>query len=110
MAMAIRDSFKLRSRWCPSSTDSQISDALVRLAERYGWGVTGTWLVVRTRFHGGGIISRHKTAYCAVMAAIKHRGQTDCTCGCCGVVPYGIRLPGVEANDKNGYSPNDLCA
>jgi len=41
--------------------------------------------VVRTAFHGGGIVSKHKTIERARQAlSIARTG--DCTCGCAGVV------------------------
>jgi hypothetical protein len=42
------------------------------------------WYAVRTQFHGGGIISRHKNEELAAKAAKKYR-MTDCCCGCAGV-------------------------
>lgn len=67
------------------------------------------WAVVATRFHGGGIISRHFTREAAERAA-RRWAMKDCTCGCCDVVsPRELKnLPGTETNDRNGYSPYDL--
>lgn len=47
------------------------------------------YVVVRTKFHGGGIVSKHKTIEGAVRAAKKYRGSS-CTCGCCNIVPTSI--------------------
>lgn len=41
--------------------------------------------VVKTAFHGGGILSLHVSAEAAERAARRFR-QRDCTCGCCRVV------------------------
>ena len=43
------------------------------------------WCVVKTAFHGGGILSKHKTFKEALKAANKFRGS-DCDCGCCGII------------------------
>lgn len=42
--------------------------------------------VVKTAFHGGGILSLHISAEAAERAARKYK-QNDCKCGCCRVVP-----------------------
>lgn len=46
-----------------------------------------TYRVYRTAFHGGGLISAHRTKAAAERAARRARGRTDCTCGCFKVVP-----------------------
>lgn len=45
----------------------------------------GPYLVVRTAFHGGGIVSRHRTLKRAGLAAAKY-GRGECKCGCCHIV------------------------
>lgn len=42
--------------------------------------------VVRTAFHGGGVVSRHRTREAAERAAARYR-RGDCTCGCAQVIP-----------------------
>lgn len=86
---------------------ADLQRGLEELAEEYGWEAAGAWKVVRTRFHGGGRISTHRSALAALKAArTQHIG--DCACGCCGVVPADCELPGTETNDSNGYSPYAL--
>jgi hypothetical protein len=55
------------------------------------------WYVVRTAFHGGGIISTHGTLG-AAHRACRAWAAGDCTCGCAGVV---------EAADYNGLETQD---
>lgn len=43
------------------------------------------YYVVKTKFHGGGIVSKHRTLR-AAKAAAKGWKAESCTCGCCGVV------------------------
>lgn len=45
----------------------------------------GPYLLIRTAFHRGGIISRHRTLRTAGLAAAKYsRGK--CACGCCHIM------------------------
>lgn len=44
------------------------------------------YAVVRTAFHGGGVISSHKSLAAAERAAKKYR-SVGCVCGCCAVIP-----------------------
>jgi hypothetical protein len=49
------------------------------------------WLLVRTSFHGGGIISQHRTEKAAKRAAGRDGRERDrlfghCECGCAGVI------------------------
>jgi len=67
-----------------SSKWYDIRTSLEQLAEDYGLNATGPWALVRTAFHGGGLISTHKTATRAVEKARQNR--SDCTCGCVVVV------------------------
>lgn len=86
---------------------SELEDAIRCMGEEHGWECTGPWNVVLTRFHGGGVVSTHRSLLAALRAARKER-IADCTCGCCGVVPAALELPGTESNDANGYSPYSL--
>ena len=61
------------------------------------------WCVVKTRFHGGGIVSRHTTKELAERAARKWRSK-DCMCGCCGVVSDEQYRALPQAEDVNRYS------
>jgi hypothetical protein len=62
--------------------------------------------LVKTRFHGGGIISQHRTMEAAEAAATRWTVKS-CTCGCCGVVAI------CDYNNLPDYddcrSPYDLC-
>ena len=44
------------------------------------------YAVVRTAFHGGGVVSVHRSLAAAWKAADAYRMES-CTCGCCGVCP-----------------------
>lgn len=58
---------------------SDVVDCLQDLLEQHG-DVNGNWAVVRTAFHGGGLISTHKTATAAILKARSMR--SECACGC----------------------------
>lgn len=63
------------------------------------------YVVVRTRFHGGGIVSCHTSLEAAVKAA--HRTMTsECVCGCAHVV--SVTSSDLEAFrrevDRDGYA------
>lgn len=62
--------------------------------------------VVKTAFHGGGVISYHYSADQADRAARKFR-QPDCSCGCCRVVPVAelATIPEYDGTQK----PYDLA-
>lgn len=51
----------------------------------------------RTAFHGARTVSRHRTI-AGAMRALKHRGRTDCCCGCAAIVPEGASRPGEGAH------------
>lgn len=68
-----------------TNRNADIYDALWFLANDYP-NQTGPWYVVHTSFHGGGLISRHRTAKGAILSARKN-SISDCTCGCAVVVP-----------------------
>lgn len=46
------------------------------------------YYVVLTQFHGGGIVSRHRTREAAERAARKQR-VSGCVCGCAGAISAG---------------------
>lgn len=61
------------------------------------------YAVIRTAFHGGGVISSHKSLAAAEKAAKKYKSP-DCSCGCCAVVPI--------TNEEREEMPNygrDMC-
>jgi hypothetical protein len=62
----------------------------------------GEFLLVQTRFHGGGIVSRHATRESALAAAYAYRRDTDCVCGCCGV----LTMDAYAALDEDSPSTN----
>lgn len=59
---------------------------------------TNRYMVVKTAFHSGGVVSTHKTRERAEEAARRWRG-TGCMCGCCGVVDR------VEDGEPEKYDP-----
>lgn len=63
---------------------SDVEDSLRILIDEHG-NIECRWAVVRTAFHGGGVVSRHKTATAAILKA--RSGRSDCSCGCFAVVP-----------------------
>ena len=65
---------------------TDIHQCLLQLAEQHGGSATGPWVVVWTAFHGGGLVSRHRTATRAIERA-RREGPADCTCGCTCVLP-----------------------
>ena len=90
-----------------SASLQNLRQDLRELREEYGMDCVGPWQVVATRFHGGGVISAHRSILAAARAARKWK-ISDCTCGCCGVVPVAKELPGTECNNSNGYSPYSI--
>jgi len=70
---------------------------LQNLIERYGQDCTGSWLVVRTAYHSGGIVSHHREILQAI-AALRRYPTGDCICGCVGIVPAAkyLDLPVAE--------------
>lgn len=46
--------------------------------------------VVRTAFHGGGVVSYH-TSLAAAERAGRSETNSSCCCGCCGIVPITIQ-------------------
>lgn len=52
--------------------------------------------VVRTAFHGGGVVSYHKTLHAAELSARRAR-VGRCCCGCAYVVPLTRRAQAAQA-------------
>lgn len=61
------------------------------------------YAVVRTAFHGGGVVSSHKSLAAAEKAANKYRNP-ECECGCCAIVPITA-----EAREKMPDRGCDIC-
>ena len=51
---------------------------------------TAKFAVVRTAFHGGGVVSYH-TSLAAAERAERSETDSSCCCGCCGIVPVTIQ-------------------
>jgi len=68
-----------------------------------------THVVVATKLHGGGILSRHYSEAAAERAAARWR-MAACTCGCCGVVAIKdlASVPGDSARLDSTVSPYAL--
>lgn len=65
------------------------------------------YLVLRTAFHGGGLVSRHRTRPAAEKAAAA-RASKECRCGCVGVWDRKEQgLPPTFA--ANSEAPSQLC-
>ncbi len=60
--------------------------------------------VFRTKFHGGGLISRHATEVAAQTAVRRHK-ISDCKCGCAVVVGPGDEEPRDRSEDNSPYAP-----
>lgn len=52
-----------------------------------------THAIYRTAFHGGGLVSRHRSERTAELARTKLRRGLECQCGCYVVVPVDVDLP-----------------
>lgn len=61
------------------------------------------YAVIRTAFHGGGIISSHKSLAAAEKATKKYR-SVECICGCCAVIPISS-----EAREEMPNHGRDIC-
>jgi hypothetical protein len=61
------------------------------------------YAVVRTAFHGGGVVSVHKSLAAAEKAAKKYRNP-ECSCGCCAVAPITD-----EARKEMPNHGRDMC-
>jgi len=61
--------------------------------------------VYATAFHGGQLISRHRTSAAAEKAVKKFR-MTDCTCGCAGIIDQGAgEKPGTREDQDRWSNP-----
>lgn len=67
----------------------------------------GEFVVVWTKFHGGGVRSRHASLRRAVAISRMLRGAFGCVCGCVGVIDAADyeHLPIVE----QAFSASDLA-
>ena len=66
--------------------------------------------VYATAFHGGGLISRHRTREAAERAACKW-ASPDCVCGCAGVVDLEAgERPGTQAQQDQYSDPYAIGA
>jgi hypothetical protein len=63
--------------------DERVLDQLYSLSGRYGPDASGRWDVVDSDFHGGDVISSHRSPLAAVRASLRrHTGHdAECTCG-----------------------------
>lgn len=71
----------------------------------------GQYALVRSRFHGGGLISRHTSLRAALEAWYRMR-STQCCCGCAGVIDEAdlLRLPAMgESMYPATAQASDLC-
>lgn len=91
-----------------AARSSGLDRLAAELAELGPPGLRGPWDVVLTRFHGGGTVESYQHPIRALVEA-RETSDDDCECGCCQVVHRDTPLPGVEANDDNGYSPYTVC-
>ena len=99
-SMTLRDAYHIERQ--DSSNPAYDIDLL---HDRYGWSCSGPWLVVRTAYHGGGIVSRHRQILRA-LAVIKRYPCGDCTCGCVGIV---LAADYESLRDANTASPYELA-
>ena len=65
------------------------------------------YAVIKTAFHGGGVVSYHKSLTAAEKACKKFRGN-NCICGCCAVVTID-KLQEIPEYTGNEFSPYTLC-
>jgi len=67
------------------------------------------YYVVRTAFHGGGIVSRHLSRERAEAAARRYRAK-DCICGCAGVFSDEEyeQLETLDENQRHSHNPYAL--
>ena len=84
--MSLKDELiAARAKTYNSRKWSDIEQDLHVLRQHYG-DTDRKWKVVRSDFHGGGVISHHRTATAALLRARSER-MSDCICGCADVVP-----------------------
>lgn len=62
--------------------------------------------LMRTAFHGGGVVSRHLSQLTAERKRAKVLSRTECTCGCVVVVPAQeyASLPLVGSDASTPYA------
>jgi len=66
--------------------------------------------VYATAFHGGYLISRHKTEWAAERAGRKYR-MTSCSCGCAGVIDTDAgEKPGTQSEQDQWNNPYAIGA
>ena len=75
------------------------------LVYRYGKDCAGPWLVVRTAYHGGGIVSHHRQIMRAI-AAMRRLSNPECYCDCVGIV---LAADYESLRDANTASPYELA-
>ena len=64
--------------------DWAIIESLRDLARAYGLDATGRWTVVENDFHGGDVISTHRSPLAAIRAARSRNCGHDDECSCGG--------------------------
>ena len=66
--------------------------------------------VYATAFHGGGLVSTHRTIAAAERAVKKYR-MSDCCCGCAGIIDTGAgEKPGTQEDQDNWSNPYAIGA
>ena len=75
------------------NNNEAIECRLRALNEELADDACGVWFVVATDFHGGNVVSRHKSALLAAKAAKRH-GIAGCECGYfgCGEVRHESQM------------------
>jgi hypothetical protein len=61
-----------------------------------------THALYRTSFHGGGLISHHRSLEAAERAQRRWSGDTDCVCGCAVIVELPANLPTQDQHNWSG--------
>ena len=69
----------------------------------------GRYIVLRTKFHGGGIVSRHDTATGAARAVHRLLAGIECQCGCVGIWDR-VTQGEPPTSDNSNLGAHDLCA
>jgi len=74
----------------PREREDDVIAELRDMGEAFGYDAPGPWLLVRKAFHGGGIISQHRSPRAAARKAVREQREHSisvCICGACGVLP-----------------------